>query len=92
MLDTSIYEKTCSKCGICKNLTEFYVDSRGYLGYYSKCKQCHLLYSKTYKSKVNRKKYKDKVRSNPDFVKKERDSNRERECVNTCLTRLVKKD
>lgn len=68
--------KVCSKYCRPKSILDFYKDPRGHLGLYEKCKACHLLYSKTEKSRKVRNAYKLKMRSNPSYVKKEREKGR----------------
>jgi hypothetical protein len=49
--------KTCTKCGIQKDLQEFYKSCKGRDGYQSTCKPCHKQW------------YEDKKASDPDYVR-----------------------
>ena len=51
--------KKCSKCGLEKNYSEFFKDSRLKSGYRSDCKECHLIVQKSYK-KINHDKIEQK--------------------------------
>jgi hypothetical protein len=66
--------KICSKCKEEKEVCEFYTDKSKINGYYSSCKECKIIYTKT---RVNENKTYLKLWkiSNPDYHKKFREKN-----------------
>ena len=61
--------KTCFKCGIEKELSEYYAHKEMGDGHLNKCKSC---------TKIDTKKRTDELAKNPEWVKKERSRHREK--------------
>ena len=67
-------KKICSKCKEEKELCEFYTDKTKIDGYYSSCKECKIIYSKT-RVDENKTYLKLWKIDNPDYHKKFREKN-----------------
>ena len=82
----SIGEKKCSKCGIVKPFTEYYIEKKVKSGYRSACKKCYddyaLLWRKSHEKKYKYPYKQNNKKRNPDkfraAVKKWRSKNKEK--------------
>ncbi len=67
--------KTCSKCGIPKQLSEYHKDARIQCGYRPDCKACRKPITKAY-TPIAVAKMKERYNSEPDFKSKARANSR----------------
>jgi len=74
--------KQCSKCGIKKDITKFYIDKTRKDGLYPQCKKCKCAETQKWKQDNSekyrqiRQRYLQQMKNNPDFLEKNRQRTR----------------